>query len=294
MSAPSSATDTTSWPICRLQLLRRPLGDDPAVVDDRQAVAQLVGLLEVLRGQEDGRALGVDAAHLVPDRQPRGRVEPGRRLVEEQHLGRVDERAGEVEPPLHPARVGLRAPLRGVGEPDQLEQFLRTLPAALGPVIPYSPHCSSSSSRPVWTGSRPISCSATPIRRRTCAAVRDDVEAGHRGAAGGRREQRAEHPHGGRLAGAVRAEEAEHLAARDGQVDVSHRLDPALERAPQRSGHHGVLARAADLIVCQPVRQRGMQNNLQIRIATSSQTIPWSRTHRSRDAALGVDVASSA
>src|SRR5579872_553491 len=38
---------------------------------------------------------------------------------------------------------------------------------AARPWIPYSPHCSSSSSRPVWTGSRPISCSATPIRRRT-------------------------------------------------------------------------------------------------------------------------------
>ena len=37
------------------------------------------------------------------------------------------------------------------------------------PVIPYSPHWSSSSSRPVCTGSSPISCSATPIRRRTSA-----------------------------------------------------------------------------------------------------------------------------
>src|SRR4051812_47105075 len=35
--------------------------------------------------------------------------------------------------------------------------------------MPYRPHCSSSSSRPVWSGSRPISWRATPIRRRTSA-----------------------------------------------------------------------------------------------------------------------------
>ena len=40
---------------------------------------------------------------------------------------------------------------------------------ASAPVIPYRPHCSSRSSRPVCTGSSPISWSATPIRRRTSA-----------------------------------------------------------------------------------------------------------------------------
>ena len=39
-----------------LELRRRALAHDQAVVDDRQAVAQLVGLLEVLRGEEHGRA----------------------------------------------------------------------------------------------------------------------------------------------------------------------------------------------------------------------------------------------
>ena len=41
-----------------LQLVGRALGDDLAVVDDRQPVGQGVGLLEVVRGQEDGRAAG--------------------------------------------------------------------------------------------------------------------------------------------------------------------------------------------------------------------------------------------
>jgi len=46
----------------------------------------------------------------------------------------------------------------------------------------------------------------------------DHIQAGHRGATGGRRKQRAKHPHRGRLARAVWAQEAEHLARGDGQV----------------------------------------------------------------------------
>ena len=39
-----------------LELVRRALGDQPAVVDDADPVGQLVGLLEVLRGEEDRHA----------------------------------------------------------------------------------------------------------------------------------------------------------------------------------------------------------------------------------------------
>ena len=77
----------------------------------------------------------VDAADLVPDGQPRRRVEPGRRLVEEEDLRAVDEGAREVEAPLHPARVVLRAAVGRVGQPDQLEQLVvRSAPSA--PVMP--------------------------------------------------------------------------------------------------------------------------------------------------------------
>ena len=41
----------------RLELAGRALGDHAAVVDDRDAVGELVGLVEVLRAQQHGRAL---------------------------------------------------------------------------------------------------------------------------------------------------------------------------------------------------------------------------------------------
>ncbi|MDH6626516.1 hypothetical protein M2271_004333 [Streptomyces sp. LBL] len=39
----------------RLELVRRAVGDDPAGVDDRDPVGELVGLLQVLGGQQDRR-----------------------------------------------------------------------------------------------------------------------------------------------------------------------------------------------------------------------------------------------
>ena len=65
---------------------------------------------------------------------------------------------------------------------------------------------------------------------------------GDLGAAGGDRQQRRQHPHGRRLAGAVRAEEAEDLAGADLEVDAADGLDRAL--APvvvldQPLGQHG-------------------------------------------------------
>ena len=69
----------------------------------------------------------VDPPHLLPDREPARRVEPGRRLVEEQHLGPVHERGREVQPALHAARVGLDAAVRRVLELDEREQLARAL-----------------------------------------------------------------------------------------------------------------------------------------------------------------------
>ncbi len=56
----------------------------------------MVSLLEVLGGEEDGRALVVERRHLLPDRLAADGVEAGRGLVEEEDLGLVDEGGGEV------------------------------------------------------------------------------------------------------------------------------------------------------------------------------------------------------
>ena len=111
----------------RLQLRRRALGHDPAVVDDADAVGQHVGLLEVLRREEHRHAVGRQPAHLVPQRGAALHVKAGRRLIEEQQPRAVHEREGEVEPALHPARVAAHLAVGGVGQPDPLEQLAAAL-----------------------------------------------------------------------------------------------------------------------------------------------------------------------
>ena len=95
-------------------------------------VAQLVGLFEVLRGEEHRCPQLVDAAHLLPDDQAAHRIQPRGRLVEEEHVRLVHQRRGEVEPTLHAARVALDEAVRRVDQVDELEQLAGTLqrPAA--------------------------------------------------------------------------------------------------------------------------------------------------------------------
>ena len=108
-----------------LELVGRALGDHVAVVDDDDLVGEAVGLVEVLRREQHGRARGGARLDRLPHRQAAAGVQAGGRLVEEQHGRPVDERGGEVEPPAHAARVGLGRPLGGLDELEALQQLVR-------------------------------------------------------------------------------------------------------------------------------------------------------------------------
>ena len=64
-------------------------------------------------------------------------------------------------------------------------------------------------------------------------ALAHDVESAHGCVPAGRRQQRREHQHGGRLAGAVRSQEAVDLAGLHGQVDPVDRPRPLAELADE-------------------------------------------------------------
>ena len=155
----------------RLQVGGPALAHDAAVIDDRDAAGELVGLLEVLRREEDRRAVAVEVAHLVPQVEPARRIEAGGRLVEEQHRRLVDERHREVEPATHAARVGADAPAGGGGEADALEQLVRSLvrPRRAGcrgaPPASASTRCRSSADRWPRPAAQPRSNAApSPLR----------------------------------------------------------------------------------------------------------------------------------
>ena len=86
------------------QLVGRAVGDDGAAGQDQDAVGQLLGLVEVVRGQQDRGVVHVgQSVHQVVELAPRLGVEAGGRLVEEQQLGPADDADGDVEPAALPA-----------------------------------------------------------------------------------------------------------------------------------------------------------------------------------------------
>src|SRR6185369_11788981 len=79
----------------RDQLGGRAERDDAPVVHDRDAVAEPLSLVHIMRREQRGAALPAKRLDQVPELPPRLRVQARRGLVEEQQLGIVDERARE-------------------------------------------------------------------------------------------------------------------------------------------------------------------------------------------------------
>jgi hypothetical protein len=187
------------------QRRRRSLGDDPAVVDDPDAVGKNVRLLEVLRGQEDGHAFGsLQAYDLVPQGAPALRVEARRRLVEEQDPRSVGEREREVEPALHAAGVATDLAVRGQAETDASEELvdsLRTL-VARDPVQ-RKLELDVLTAGQQWVEGGLLKRRAD--RPSHLGPLLDDVETSDPGAPRRGRQERRQHVDGRRLPGAVRA-----------------------------------------------------------------------------------------
>ena len=80
-----------------LEVADRAAGDQPAVVDDRDRLAQRLGRLHLV-GREDQRPATVAQLHerLAQEDQV-DRVEPGERLVHQQDLGVVEDRRDELD-----------------------------------------------------------------------------------------------------------------------------------------------------------------------------------------------------
>ena len=105
-----------------LEVARAAEREDPPVVHDRHPVAELVGLLHVVGGEQHGLPGRVEVPEDLPQRQPALRVEAGGGLVEEQHVGTVEQGPCDREPLAHPLRVAADAVAAPGLESDPLEQ----------------------------------------------------------------------------------------------------------------------------------------------------------------------------
>ena len=217
----------------RLELGGRALGDDVAVVDDPDAVGEDVGLLEVLRREEDGHALVArEPRDLLPERGPALDVEAGRRLVEEEDPRRVHERHREIEPALHAARIAAHPAVGGLGQAHPGQELVRARPAEL-PRKPLQRGLEAQVLAPCQERVERRLLQSRADRGSHLRPLVHDVVAGYaRGAFRGR-EERREHVHGRRLARTVGPEEPVDLPGRDGEVDPVDRARAFLEDPDQ-------------------------------------------------------------
>ena len=106
------------------ELLDRALLEDLAVVHDREPVAEGLGLLQVVGRQERSSGPRLRGQDEVPERPPRGRIEAGRRLVEEDQLRVVDERERDRQALALAAGQVLRPASALLAEVEQVDQLV--------------------------------------------------------------------------------------------------------------------------------------------------------------------------
>src|SRR3954468_192034 len=224
----------------RRELRRRPLRHDHAVLHDRHAVGQLLRLLEVVRREEQRLPQLAQRLDHLPGGTPGGRVEAGGRFVEEDQLRVADQRQREVEPPELPAGelVGARVELLlEADERDRLDHVARVR-VVDGHLLDRLAH------RGPRVEADALEHDSHPLLKRMVAAL--GVEAEHRHVAARSLAVALEDLDGRGLAGAVRPEQAEHLAARDLERHAAHRLDGpvALAQVAHADGRLGGHAQA--------------------------------------------------
>ncbi|WP_425519860.1 hypothetical protein [Streptomyces yatensis] len=69
---------------------------------DRDPVRQLLGLVQILRGEQHGRSVAGELLRRIPHLDARLGVKTGRRLVQEYHRRIPDEAHSDVQPAAHP------------------------------------------------------------------------------------------------------------------------------------------------------------------------------------------------
>ena len=104
------------------QLGRRAAGDHLALVHQGDLVGEALGLLDVVGRHQDRRAARAQVVDQRPELGADLRVEADRRLVEQDQLRLVDEAAGEQEAPAHAAGELVDGVVAAVVQPREVER----------------------------------------------------------------------------------------------------------------------------------------------------------------------------
>src|SRR5690242_20150997 len=221
------------------QFVPRALGDELAVVDDADPVAQPFGLFHVVRGVQHGHPGAGQPFHALQDRVPALRVDPDRGFVQDQQLRLVQQADADVETPLHPAGVLLDLVAGPVGQAGQVEHLVgaASRPRGRHAVEPGEEH-EVLAARQVRVDGQVLGHVAE--RALGPHRVRRHRLPGHGHLAGVAFEQADDHRDSRGLACPVRAEQPVGLTRGDVEADPVHR-DELAEAAPQAAALQYVL-----------------------------------------------------
>ena len=210
-----------------LELGAGPLGHDPAVVDHRDLLGKLVGLGQVLGGdQHRGTGRG-DLADQFPYLTLAARVHARGRLIEKQQIGGHYQAGPDVQPAAHPARVATRWTAGRAGQVEGGEQFIGSPPAGgARQATQAAEHDQVLVPSQVVIEGGELAGHGRPGPDRIPPARH--VEPKDAGGAAVRPGQGGQDADGGGLAHPVGAEEPEHLAMLDREVDPIQRAGAAL------------------------------------------------------------------
>src|SRR5436309_8033996 len=214
------------------RLVHGPEESGASLVHDEQVVREDLRLVEVVRGQENRRALPRELPQHVPDRTPAEGIQPDRGLVEEQDLRVRDHRHGDDETLAKTAGQVRCELVAMLPQAQVLHDLLRSL-AGLGSRLP----ADETEVEDVVVGRQEH---LRPGLLRDDGDVRADrlrlleyVVAQDRCAAHARLELGGEDPQERRLPRAVAAEQAENLALLDREGNVLEGFRPSRVCFPQ-------------------------------------------------------------
>ena len=236
-NAPMSASSTGAAGTSLYCVARRvsssmlPGRGDFAAAKDGHVIARQLDLGQQMRVEQDGRAVrGRFGAQDVADLAAADGIDAVGRLVEQQHVRRMQQRDGDAEALRHPLRILLDADVDPLRDAQLFQQLQRT---ALDRGVVHAGHLPEDRQR-LPRGE--VAGDFVPLGQVTDAAAalgiagRQSAEARFAGGGAGEVEQDLD---GRRFAGAVRAEKAEQLAFADAEVDAVQRGDPrASDRRP--------------------------------------------------------------
>ena len=199
-------------------------GDDVAAIDDGDVLGELIGLFQVVGGEQDGQAFGGEVADFIPEFGAGFGVEASGGFVEKEDLGAMDDAHGDIEFAFHATGISAGDAGGGSGEGEAIEQSVdarfqigavQTVELALESKI------FAAGAAFIDTGFLRDAADGAA----DALGVTEDVDAGDFGFTRIGAGERGEDFDGGGFACAVGAEQSEDGAAGDGEVEAVERFD---------------------------------------------------------------------